>query len=119
MTQLLCTIWTYILDVWKIRNTHLHRNANLLDLPNYRQAVINLYEQRHLIPATAQEALYRQPLEAILEQPLPRLQTYAQKGLTYFNQQLKAAKIQARLNTPDIRSFFGSKTQHHNDLQPP
>jgi len=119
MTQLLCTIWTYILDVWKIRNTHLHRNANLLDLPNYHQAVINLYEQRHLIPATAQEALYRQPLEAILEQPLPRLQTYAQKGLTYFNQQLKAAKIQARLNTPDIRSFFGSKTQHHNDLQPP
>jgi len=119
MTQLLCTIWTYILEVWKIRNTHLHRNAAQLDLPNYRQAVINLYEQRHLIPAMAQDALYRQPLEVILEQPPPRLQTYAQKGLTYFNQQLKAAKIQARLNTPDIRSFFGPKTQHHNDLQPP
>jgi len=102
MTQLLCTIWTYILDVWKVWNTHLHQNADQLDLPNYRQAIINLYDQRHLIPATAQDALYRQPLEAILEQPPSRLQTYAQRGLKYFNQQLKAANTQAHLNTPDI-----------------
>jgi len=119
MTQIQCIIWTYILELWKVRNTHLHQNAAQLDLPNYRQAVINLYEQRHLISATAQDALYQQPLEVILEQPPPRLQTYAQRGLKYFNQQLKAAKTQAHLNTPDIRSFFGQKTQHHNDLQPP
>jgi len=119
MTLITKTIWTFILETWKTRNNHLHQNADDLNLPNYHQAAIHLYEQQHLLPLAAQIALYRQPLESILEQPAPRLQKWTQRGLSYFNQQLKAAKTQARLHTPDIRTFFGQQTQQNHDLQPP
>jgi len=38
-------IWNYVLETWKLRNKHLHNNASQLNLPNYRQAAISLYEQ--------------------------------------------------------------------------
>ncbi len=106
MTQLTRVTWNFILDSWKLRNGHLHLHADQLNLPNYKQAIINLYEQRQQIPPDAQTALYRQPIEALLEQPAPRLQTWAQRGTRYFNQQLRAAKAQAKLHTLDIRTFF-------------
>jgi len=119
MTLVVKTIWNYVLDLWKLQNNHLHQHAAQLNLPNYWQAIINLYEQCPLIPPEAQEALYQQPLEILLEQPTPRLQMWAMQGLKYFNQQIKVAKTQATLRTPDIRQFFQPKTQQHNDLQPP
>jgi len=113
------TIWTYILEIWKLRNDHLHQNADKLDLPNYRQAVITLYEQRHLLPPQAQHALYHQPLEDMLELPTSRLQVWTTKGYDYFHCQLKAARKQATLHTPDIWQYFQAPTQQTNDLQPP
>jgi len=80
-----------------MRSNHFHLNAEQLDLPDYWQAVTHLYEQHHQLPPEAQEALYRQPLEVILEQPALKQQTWAQWGHCYFNQQLKAAKTQATL----------------------
>jgi len=106
------------MDLWKVCNTHLHQNAEQLNLQNYRQAIVNLYEQHQQIPPDAQEALYCQPLKVLLEQPAPRLQTWAQWGLSYFNQQLRAAKTQAKLHTPDICTFFGQQAQPTDDLQP-
>jgi len=58
MIQLVKTIWTYILNTWKIRNQHLHKVANQLDLPNYGQAAMTLYELCHKLPPDAQVALY-------------------------------------------------------------
>jgi len=119
MTQLIRIIWTFILDLWKVRNTHLHQPTKQLNLPKYRQAIVNLSEQHQQLPPDAQAALYHQPLEVLLEQPAPRLQTWAQRGMRYFNQQLRAAKSQAKLHTPDIRTFFGQQAQPIDNLQPP
>jgi len=119
MTKIQIILWNYILAIWKQRNDHLHHNVDQLDRPNYQQAVTTLYEQRHLLPPTAQQALYRQPLETMLELPTIRLQTWTTRGYDYFQQQLKAAKKQATLNTQDIRQYFTPKTQQDNDLQPP
>jgi len=58
MTHLSKIIWKFILETWKTRNNHLHQNTGDLNLHNYHQAAINLYDQRHLIPPDAQEALY-------------------------------------------------------------
>jgi len=74
MTQIIWTIWESMLTQWKVRNHHLHQNMAQLDLPNYQQAITTLYEQHHQLPPSAQEALYQQPLEVILDQPAPRLQ---------------------------------------------
>jgi len=59
MTQLTKVIWTFVLDMWKTRNNHLHQNADQLNLPNYQQAAIHLYEQQHLLLPAAQAALYQ------------------------------------------------------------
>jgi len=119
MMQVQKITWNYILDTWHLRNTHLHHNAAQLNLPNYQQATTNLYEQWHLLPPAAQEALYRQPLKERLKQPAPRFPKWTQWGLKYFTQQLRAAKSQAKLQTPDIQTFFCKQTQQPNDLQPP
>jgi len=119
MISILKHVWTYVLDIWKLRNQHLHNSANQLNLPDYRQAATTLYELRHQLPPNDQAALYRHPLEHILDQPAPRLQRWVQAGYKYFNQQTKAAKKQAALRTYDIRTFFGTQTQQNDDLQPP
>ena len=122
MISVIRLVWTYVLDVWKTRNQQLHNSASQLNLPNYRQAAITLYELRQQLPPDAQLALYRQPLEQTLELPAPRLQQWVQTGYKYYNQQLKAAKKQAVLQTPDIRTFFRTQshpTQPDDDLQPP
>jgi len=92
MISMLKEIWLYILATWKLWNQHLHHNAAQLNLPNYQQAATSLYEQQHQLPPDAQEALYSQPLEVILDQPEPQLQQWVQKGHNYFHQQLRAIK---------------------------
>jgi len=106
MTHLQRVIWHYILDTWALPNQHLHRTANTMNVPDFQQATRNLYEQRDQLNPEAQEALYRQPLEQILELPAPRLKNWVIQGHKYYNQQLKAAKKQAKLHTADIRTFF-------------
>jgi len=122
MINVIRIVWTYVLEVWQTRNQHLHNSASQLNLPNYRQAATTLYVLRQQLPPDAQLALYQQPLEQILELPAPRLQQWVQNGYKYYNQQLKAAKKQAVLQTPDIWMFFRTQshpTQPDNDLQPP
>jgi len=111
-------IWQFVLDTWKIRNQHLHQTALQLDLPNYRQAVISLYEQCEQLPRAAQDALYHYPLETILDLPAPQLEQWVVRGHKYFNQQVRAAKHQAKLKTTNIRTFFSPQSKR-DDLQPP
>jgi len=119
MTTLLKAIWSYYLDLWTLRNSHLHKTAAQLDLPNYCQAVETLYNQKHKLSPAAQAALYQQPMNEILEQPVPKMQQWVTRGYQYFTQQLKAECKRATLQTPDIQTFFQTLAQHPNDLQPP
>jgi len=90
--QVITAIWLYILAIWKLHNHHLHHMAESLNLPNYHQAAISLYERYHQIPPAAQEALFSQPIDTILELPGPQLQQWVKQGYQYFNQQIKAVK---------------------------
>jgi len=119
ITTLIKHLWDHFLAIWKLRNEHLHHNAGQLDLPNYQQAARTLYEQKHLLSSRAQDSLYKQPLEQVLNLPPPKLQAWVVRGYKYFTQQLKAEKKQAAMGTPDIRTFFRPLTQHPDDLHPP
>jgi len=112
-------IWTYFLNLWKACNTHLHQNASMPDQPNYKQAAETLYAQRHKLSLRAQEALYKKPLQQILELPPPRLQQWVIRGYQYFTKQLQAEKQQATIGTPDIQTFFWPSAQQPDDLHPP
>jgi len=98
-----------------IYGNHLHQHA--AQSPKVQQSMTTLYELWHQLPPAAQMALYQQPLETLLKQPTPKLQTWVQQGQHYFNQQLKAAKNQATLQTPNIWKFFGPQIQQNDDLQ--
>ncbi len=119
LTRILKLIWQYILDTWTLRNQHLHQNADQLNTPNYRQAATTLYEQKERLPKAAQDALFRKPLDYILNLPAPQLEQWVVQGHKYYNQQLKAAKNQEKLSTQDIRTFFAMRTNLSDDLQPP
>jgi len=67
MIQLQTIVWTYILDMCYIQKNHLCLNATQLILPNYWQAAMMLHEQHHQLPPAAQEALFWQPLDEIIE----------------------------------------------------
>jgi len=112
-------VWTYILATWTIRNQHLHHDAGQLSIPDYQQAVRTIYEMGEQLPPDAKAALFRHPLQYMLEQPPAVLRPWLDRGYKYMKQQMKAAQKRARLNTPDIRSFFRVTTQSANDLQPP
>jgi len=91
-------IWTYVIFAWKLRNTHLQQNATNLDLPNYKNAIKILCKQKHMLSTAAQEALYRQPIEQILEQPAPQMQNWVTCWYRYsFTKQLWAEKKQKHL----------------------
>jgi len=117
-TQLIQMIWNYILATWTLRNQHLHQDGGHTSLPDYRQAVQTMYEQRHQLPLAVQEAIFTCPIEQIMDQTPAKLRTWIIRTNAYMKQQLRAAKARAKLNTHDIRSFFGPASVT-NDLQPP
>jgi len=53
MTQ---AVWQCILETWQLCNQHLHQDAGMLSLPNYKQAVMTAYETGQQLPPEAQEA---------------------------------------------------------------
>jgi len=119
MTQMLQAVWRYIMATWTNRNQHLHRDAGRMSIPDYQQAIRTLYERGTQLSPAAQAALFQKPLDQMLQQPPAVQRIWLERGHRYMTQQLKAEKTRSRLNTPDIRSFFGFQTQSANDLHPP
>jgi len=58
LIMLIKVLWHYILDIWTICHAHLHKLADTLDAPNYKQAATTLmnfisnYPQKHKMPST-------------------------------------------------------------------
>jgi len=119
LAHLITAVWHYFLSLWQLRNQHLHNDAGCPSLPNYRQAVTTIYELQIQLPPVAQQALFQQPLEMMLEQPPAILCLWIEQSHKYVKQQLKAAHTRAKLNTPDIHLFFCPISQAANDLNPP
>ncbi len=113
------SVWTYVLTLWTARNQHLHQDAGYLSLPNYRQAVITMYETQQQLPPEVQEAVFHRPLEEMLDKPPAFLHPWIERSQRYIQQQLKAAKKRAKLHTHDIRSLFRRQNPPANDLNPP
>ncbi len=102
-------IWTYILDTWKLCNQHLHQHGTPINLPNYRQAAISLIKQCHQLPPDAQEALYHQPLEMILDLPEPRLQQWVQKAINISTNNSKPSRNMQHFTQTISIPFFKPK----------
>jgi len=117
MVQMIRSIWDYILSMWQIHNQHLYQDNDAMNCPDYQQAVRTMYEMGTQLPPATREAVFKRPLQEMLDQPPAVLRKWLERSTIYIKQQLKAIKTRAKLNTPDIRSFF--KPQSANDLHPP
>jgi len=117
--QMVKATWKYILTIWALRNQHLHQDAGRLSQPNYQQAVKTLYELKSNLPPEVQEALFQRTLDQMLDQPPVFLRSWIERSQRYIQQQLKAAQKCAKLNTPNICSFFRCQPSSANDLHPP
>jgi len=118
-TQFLQTVWKYILATWNLCNQHLHQDAGQLSVPDYQQAICNLYALANQLPLAAWAALFQKPLKQMLEQPHAYLWSWIECSDCYMTQQIKAEKTCTCLNTPDICSFFGGNSQSADNLHPP
>jgi len=58
ITILIQAIWKYVIATWTQRNTHLHNDNGTMSLPDYRNVVQAMYEQRHQLPPETQEAIF-------------------------------------------------------------
>jgi len=112
-------IWQYLLELWRLRNQHLHNDAGQSNLPDYRLAVQTMYAQHHQLPPTVQEAVFQRPIDHILALPPAGMRDWIIRSQKYIQQQIRAAKIRAKLNTLDICTFFQVTPPQANDLQPP
>jgi len=119
LTQFTQEVWKAILSIWATRNQHLHQDAGCLSLPDYQQAIRTMYEQQDQIPPEAAAALFQRPLQQMLELPPALMRPWIEWANKYMLQQSKAAKKRAKLNTPDIRSYFPRTNHSANDLHPP
>jgi len=112
-------IWQYILDTWSLWNNHLHNDQGQISLPDYCQAMQTMYDTWHQLPPAMQAAIFMRPIEQLLEQSQAFLHTWIMQSNMYIKQQLRAAEKRAKLQTPDIWTFFRTCTPVDNDLHPP
>jgi len=117
MVQMVRAVWEYLLATWCLRNHHLHQDNDAINYPDYQQAVKTMYKMGTQLPPLTKVAMFSRPLQEMLDQPPAILRKWLERSTLYIKQQLKAAKARAKLNTPDIRSFF--QPQSVNDLHPP
>jgi len=119
ITVIIQALWSYVLETWSLQNKHLHNDMGAISLPNYQHAVQTMYQLCHQLPPDTQAAIFSWPLEALLLQLPEYLRNWIIRSNKYMQKQLKAAKKGAKLNTPDIRSFFCPCNPVNNDLHPP
>jgi len=79
----------------------------------------NAVQKTSSTPPAAQSTLYQQPMETILDQPAPWLQTWAKSGHAYFNQQLKQPQNRQPYGPLTSATSSDLKLSKNNDLQPP
>jgi len=99
-------IWTAVLQIWKIRNQHLHPRS-------YEQEDRSLLEAEvHRIFQEAQQDFILQDMianltpEQVLQRPTRRVRQWVSHSNNHIRAHHKATQLQAKLKTQDIRKFF-------------
>ncbi len=116
-TKVIGLIWQYVLDCWNQRNQHLHASDSLP--PDYQVLEAQV---RHIVDTANNEPALANvaptlTVEQIMQQPIPRIRGWAQRGAQHVHNYLTAAHKRAVLHTHDIRNFF--QPRHNPDLRPP
>jgi len=118
-------LWQWVLEIWKERNKNLHDTQNTYDQTYLQLTVKQIFHDAAQHPSTM-ALIENQTTENILTRPIKIIRQWVECRQFHMRAQAKAAAIQAKLKTLDIRSFFQPKqwnsrpdTSEKNLLWPP
>jgi len=125
-TQCIKLIWKAVLQVWKIRNQHLHPSS-------YKQEDHSLLEAEvhHIFQEAQQDPILQDMIanitpEQVLRRPTRQVQKWVTHSKNHIRAHNKASQLRAKLKTQDIQQFFpqiitppSSHTADKNLLHPP
>jgi len=105
--------WKAVLDIWAIRNKHLHpSDPQQADQTQLQATVQQIFHDVQKDP-NLQDILTYTTAEVIMTQPTRNIRQWVTNCHNHIRNQQKAAKIRAKLHNHDIRQYF----IHHNGPQ--
>jgi len=116
-------IWQSVLQVWAVRNAHLHPGNRDQEDHSQLQATVNqILFEAHQDPLL-QALVASIDAEQLMAQPTRRIRQWVTNSYNHMRAHSKAIKLQARLRTRDIRTYFPPRISHNstakNLLRPP
>jgi len=104
-TQAIGIIWTYIFNCWTQRNQHLHSPDHLP--PDYQVREEQVW---HIVDMASNDLALANvapmlTVEQIMQQPIPWIRGWAQRGAQHIHNYLTATHKHAVLHTQDIHNF--------------
>jgi len=108
-TKCVTLIWQTVLRQWTIRNQHLHPNNILQEDRTQLQAIVNqlIYDAQqdpHLQALTANVTA-----EQVMAKPIRQLRQWITNSTNHIRNHHRAAQLQAKLKTKDIRQYLTQK----------
>jgi len=106
--QVLTLVWRAVLQVWTIRNQHLHpNNQTILDRSQLQATVNQIFHDVRQDPNLQDLLTYTTP-EIVMTKNTRYIRQWVTNCHNHLNNQRKAAKLRAKLRTHDIRRYFHS-----------
>jgi len=123
ITMVVVLIWQSVLQVWGLWNWHLHPgNLEQEDRSQLQAAVNQIFFEAHQDPLLQAMVEHLDP-DHIMQLPTHHIQQWVTNSTHHMHAHFKAVKLQARLCTRDIRTYFPRQktwsTTDKNLLCPP
>jgi len=119
-------IWKVVLQVWKLRNQHLHPSSHEQEDHSLLEATIHHIFQEAQQDPILQDMIAHTTSEQILSKPTRQVQQWVTHSNNHIRAHRKASQLHAKLQTKDIQQFFpriptkpSSHTADKNLLRPP
>lgn len=127
--RLIRLVWSYVNDVWMLRNEQQHAtiNSSATTTDRLRNQIIAVYSMATNLPED-DKALFSQPIEEILAMPHVHQEHWIAIHLPFVRKQQKAAQDRAVQDVRPISEYFRQTADGHSprpsksrrsDLRPP
>jgi len=106
-------IWQAVLKIWKLCNKHLHSCSHEQEDRSMLEAAVHWIFHEACQDPILQTMIEHTEPKRILSQPTCQICQWVTNSNNHIRAHSKAAQLQAKLCTQDIRQFFPPKSQDH------
>jgi len=103
-------IWKAVLQVWRLRNQHLHPSSHEQEDRSLLEAAVrNVFQEAQQDPLL-RDMIAHTTTEQILSKPTRQVRQWVTNSNNHIRAHRKASQLRAKLQTHDIRQFFPKRT---------